>query len=215
MPRWDAGAEDRLRRAAMELYLERGFENVSVAQISERAGLTRRTFFRYFADKREVLFAGAERLPGAVTEAVGDADRDTGGAAGPLGVALRALRTVGIAVVEQVEHEHSRRRRAVIQASPDLQERERTKLAACTTALREALRARGTDDAAVDLVARVAIAVFETAMSRWAGHYSSASFGDDFDETVAEMTVQVSDATTKVHRSETETPTFSARSTRR
>ena len=63
MPRWDPRAEDRLRDAALELFLEHGYDNVTVAQITERAGLTRRTFSRYFTDKRDVLFAGSEQLP--------------------------------------------------------------------------------------------------------------------------------------------------------
>ena len=65
MPRWDAQAEERLRTAAIDLFLEHGYEHVTVAQIADRAGLTRRTFTRYFTDKRDVLFAGSERLPGA------------------------------------------------------------------------------------------------------------------------------------------------------
>src|SRR5579875_985115 len=107
MARWEPGARERLRRAAMELYLDRGFENVSVAEITERAGLGRRTFFRYFADKREVLFAGSEQLPVAIIAAVRDADAR----AAPLEVALDALRSVGELVVERVEPEHSRARR--------------------------------------------------------------------------------------------------------
>ena len=163
MARWDPGAEDRLRRAAMDLYRERGFEHVSVAEITERAGLTRRTFFRYFADKREVLFASSELLPAALTEAVHDADP----ALDPLDVALRALRTLGVRVVERVEPEQSARRRAVIAASPELQERERTKLAACTAALRSALHERGVADDTAQLVAHIGVAVFGAALARW------------------------------------------------
>src|SRR6202012_3876141 len=74
MPRWDPCAEDRLRQAALELFLEHGYENVTVAQITERAGLTRRSFSRYFTDKRDVLFAGSEQLPAALAAAVGRAD---------------------------------------------------------------------------------------------------------------------------------------------
>ena len=62
MGRWEPDAIGRLRQAAMELYVERGFEQTTVAEIAERAGLTARTFFRYFADKREVLFAGSLSL---------------------------------------------------------------------------------------------------------------------------------------------------------
>ena len=64
MGRWEPDARGRLVKAAMELYGERGFEQTTVAEIAERAGLTERTFFRHFADKREVLFAGAGALRG-------------------------------------------------------------------------------------------------------------------------------------------------------
>src|SRR6476659_9679295 len=87
MPRWDPCAEDRLRDAALELFLERGYENVTVAEITERAGLTRRSFSRYFADKRDVLFAGSEQLPAALARSVRGADATLG----PFGALLAAL----------------------------------------------------------------------------------------------------------------------------
>ncbi|MEU1298149.1 helix-turn-helix domain-containing protein, partial [Streptomyces sp. NPDC005840] len=74
MARWDAGAAERLREAALDLFGEHGYDAVTVTQIAERAGLTRRTFHRHFPDKREILFAGSERLPPAVAEAVLAAD---------------------------------------------------------------------------------------------------------------------------------------------
>ena len=76
MPRWEPQARDRIRDAALELFLAHGFDNVTVAQITERAGLTRRTFSRYFTDKRDVLFAGSEQLPAVLAAAVGRADPD-------------------------------------------------------------------------------------------------------------------------------------------
>ena len=75
MARWEPQAAERLRTAALELFAEHGYDNVTVAQITERAGLTRRTFSRYFADKRDVLFAGSERLPPALADALLRADR--------------------------------------------------------------------------------------------------------------------------------------------
>ena len=75
MPRWEPQARDRLRDAALELFLAHGFDNVTVAQITERAGLTRRTFSRYFTDKRDVLFDGSEQLPAVLAAAVGRAAR--------------------------------------------------------------------------------------------------------------------------------------------
>ncbi len=183
MARWDPGAAERLRKAAVDLYRERGFDDVSVAEIAARAGLARRTFFRYFADKREVLFAGADQLPVALGSAVRAADPDLP----PLDVALTALRTVGIAVAERVEHEYSRARREVILSTPELQERERTKLAACTSALTEALRERGVAPDTGSFVARIATTVFEAAFARWVDRDGRTAFTGHFDDVVAEL----------------------------
>ena len=78
MPRWEPSAKDRLREAALALFLDRGFENVTVTDITDHAGLTRRTFSRYFADKRDVLFAGSDRLPEVVSKAVRGVDAGLG-----------------------------------------------------------------------------------------------------------------------------------------
>src|ERR1700756_1970371 len=112
MARWDPGAEERLKRAALELYLERGYDNVTVTHIAERAGLTRRSYFRYFPDKRKVLFAGSEGLPPALAEAVLAADPN----AAPLAATLDALARVGAQLVEQVDGAAERRspRRSVM-----------------------------------------------------------------------------------------------------
>ncbi len=137
MPRWDPRAKDRLRDAALELFLEHRYENVTVAQITERAGLTRRTFSRYFTDKRDVLFAGSEQLPVALADAVRHADD----ALPPFGALLTALVDIGELLDGRVPH--AAQRRAVLKASPELQERERTKFAAVTGALAAALQQRG------------------------------------------------------------------------
>src|SRR5579885_2356991 len=68
MGRWEPDAVGRLRAAAMELFHTQGYDQTTVAQIAERAGVTARTFFRYFADKREVLFAGSEELQRAMVD---------------------------------------------------------------------------------------------------------------------------------------------------
>src|SRR3954462_8877153 len=73
MGRWEPDAEGRFRAAAIELFGEIGYEQTTVAAIAQRAGLTARTFFRYFSDKREVLFNGSERLQQAMADAVGNA----------------------------------------------------------------------------------------------------------------------------------------------
>ena len=130
MARWDAQAEERLRTAAIELFLELGYENVTVAQIADRAGLTRRTFSRYFTDKRDVLFAGSERLPGLLAEALSRADTELT----PFEALLTALADVGAVLGAQVAL-HAVQRREVIARSPELQERGRTKFADVADAL--------------------------------------------------------------------------------
>ena len=77
MGRWEPDARGRLEQAALALYLERGFENTTVAEIAERAGLTERTFFRYFADKREVLFSGSAIMKGLLVQTAVDAPSST------------------------------------------------------------------------------------------------------------------------------------------
>jgi AcrR family transcriptional regulator len=161
MPRWDPHAEDRLREAALELFLEHGYENVTVTEITERAGLTRRSFSRYFTDKRDVLFAGSEQLPAALARRVRDAD-DTLSSFEAL---LTALVDVAGALADQAPL--AAQRRAVVRASPELQERGRTKFAAVTDAVADALRDRGTAESAATLLAEVGVAVFRTAFERW------------------------------------------------
>ncbi|KAA0921356.1 TetR/AcrR family transcriptional regulator [Streptomyces apricus] len=171
MARWDPGAEQRLKRAALELFLERGYDHVTVTHIAERAGLTRRSYFRYFPDKREVLFAGSERLPPALAEAVLAAHPD----AAPLAAALNAFARVGAQLAVQVDG--AAERRAVIDASPELQERERTKAVAITEAIRDALKQRQVKPETAELVAQLATMVFGNAFRHWIESKGHASFG--------------------------------------
>ncbi|GAB3570312.1 TetR family transcriptional regulator [Spelaeicoccus albus] len=160
MARWDPGAEERLKAAAIALCLEHGYDAVTVTQIAERAGLTRRSFFRYFPDKREVFFGGSDRLPPALTEAVASAD----GSLDLLQAVTIALVEVGEALLREVEG--AKDRSVVIAGSRELQERERTKMADVARAATEGLRQRGADDATARLLGRVAVAVFETAFAQ-------------------------------------------------
>ena len=161
MGRWEPNGPARLRQAAMELYAERGFDRATVADIAERAGLTERTFFRHFADKREVLFAGSERLRDLLVAAVAAAPA----AARPAEAVARAFEVAAADHFPPVDD--SRRRQAVIDAHPGLQERELAKLDTLAAALTEALRARGVTDPAAALVAEAGVAVFKVAFTRW------------------------------------------------
>jgi AcrR family transcriptional regulator len=181
MARWNPDAEGRLRQAALDLFTEHGYDNVTVTQIAERAGLTRRSFFRYFPDKREVLFAGAERLPVAIAEAI----RAVPASTAPLAAVFDALTGIGTQLVELIDG--IAERRAVIDASPELQERERTKAAAITTAIRDALGERAVPPRAANLLSQVAGVVFQDAFRCWVDAGGRRSFADCLGEATATL----------------------------
>ena len=162
MARWESDSRGRLEQSALALYSERGFEQTTVAEIARRAGLTERTFFRHFADKREVLFWGAGALQEFLVLSVTSAPEATA----PIAAIAAALEAAATAVF-QGYREHSRQRQAVIAANAGLQERELIKLAALASAIAEALRRRGVGDPAASLTAETGIAVFKIAFERW------------------------------------------------
>jgi AcrR family transcriptional regulator len=170
MPRWEGGADGRLARAAYELYFERGFEKVTVAEIAERAGVTKRTFFRYFADKREVLFSGAAAFQEEIVAAVRAAPADTA----PIDAVVSAVATAGAGLTELGEPVRQRQR--LLDTSSELQEREMIKMAALASAIDQALQQRGVSEPVAGLTAWAAIVVFATAFERWAGRSGSVAF---------------------------------------
>ena len=161
MGRWKPDARGRLELAALALYGERGFEQTTVAEIAARAGLTERTFFRHFADKREVLFAGAGSLQDFLVNALAS----TPGSASPIDAVAAALEAAGALLQER--RDYARQRQAVIAANAELQERELIKLASLASALADALRRRGVTNPAASLTAEAGIAVFKVAFERW------------------------------------------------
>lgn len=161
MGRWEPDARGRLARAALELYGERGYEQTTVAEIAKRAGLTERTFFRHYADKREVLFDGSGTVQELFVNAVVEAPES----AAPIDAVAAGLGAVS--EVFDGRREHSRLRQAVIIANPELQERELIKLASMAAALAEALRRRGVARSAASLTAEAGIAVFKVGFERW------------------------------------------------
>ena len=170
MPRWDPEAAPRLQTAAIELFVELGYDNVTVTQIAERAGLTRRTFSRYFADKRDVLFAGADQLPPALATAVLAVDP----ALSPYTASVTALAGVGAELADRVAP-LAAQRRAVVAGSPELQERGRTKFADVAVALAGALGQRGVDAANARLLGSVGVAIFQCGFDRWVDNPDAAS----------------------------------------
>lgn len=161
MSRWEPNAQGRLQRAAVELFFERGFEQTTVAEIAKAAGLTERTFFRYFADKREVLFWGSEALQETLVRAIHDAPPSLA----PIDAAGEAVEAV--AALFDGRHQHALLRSRIIAANAELQERELIKLASLRSALAEALRQRGVADHPASLTADLGIAVFHNAFARW------------------------------------------------
>jgi AcrR family transcriptional regulator len=161
MVRWEPDSRGRLEQAALALFDERGFDSTTVAEIAARAGLTERTFFRYFADKREVLFWGAGRLQELLVSAVANAPAS----APPIDAVAVALEAAGALLQER--RESARQRQAVIAANAELRERELIKLASLASALADALRRRGVRDPAATLTAEAGIAVFRVAVERW------------------------------------------------
>ncbi len=162
MGRWQPNARGRLERAAVELFAEQGFAATTVPQIAARAGLTTRTFFRHFADKREVLFAGDEELPALVARLVADAPA----ALGPMLVIAHGLETIAATTFEG-RLEYLRLRRAVIQADDGLRERELRKLAVLSEAISRGFRERGVDELTAILAAQLAVTVFSVTIARW------------------------------------------------
>jgi AcrR family transcriptional regulator len=161
MGRWEPDARGRLAEAAFALYAERGFEQTTVAEIAARAGLTERTFFRHFADKREVLFAGSSELQDLLVRTLAATPDEMA----PIDAVAVALAAVGALLQER--REHARRRRAIIAANAELQERELIKLASLAAALADTLRQRGVAEPTASLAAEAGIAVFRIAFERW------------------------------------------------
>jgi AcrR family transcriptional regulator len=180
MSRWQPNARGRLEQAALELYTERGFDQTTVAEIAQRAGLTERTFFRYFADKREVLFWGQGALTELVTKQIADAQDS----ASPLEAVGAALKATGELFTDR--REHARRRQAVIEANAGLQERELIKLASLAVAMAEELGRRGVGELAAKLTAETGVAVFKVAFDRWINARKDTDLaqvvGDSLDE---------------------------------
>ncbi|MFF7607640.1 TetR family transcriptional regulator [Streptomyces parvulus] len=178
MARWNPGAGDRLREAALSLYLERGFEQTMVADIADRAGVTARTFFRYFADKREVLFADAHALEEEALAALDGMPATT--------PALDAVAAVLDTVAQMAggDRELARRRHTVIMANADLRERELIKLTSLSAALTDRLRQRGIGAIEASLAAETSIAVFRVAFSQWVTAAEERSLQDIMRETL-------------------------------
>jgi AcrR family transcriptional regulator len=181
MARWEPDAAGRLQEAAVDLYAERGYEQTTVAEIAARAGLTERTYFRHFADKREVLFHGSQQLQEAMEAAVEAAPAD----AAPLDAIAYGLRRIGPFFDER--RPHSLRRHGIIRSSRELQEREMMKRGSLVIALTGVLERRGVEPAVAALAAESGISVFHLAYERWVADDGNRGYAEHVDETLASL----------------------------
>ncbi len=167
--RWQPDSRGRLEVAALELYLEQGFERTTVAEIAQRAGLAERTFFRHFADKREVLFPGGDTFESLIADAAANAPAELGA----LDAAFAGLEAVGAFLKER--RSFAQKRQRIIAQTPELQERELMKFQSVAERLVASLRSRGVGTHQADLVAEVAVAVFKTSFDEWVRPKNTAS----------------------------------------
>ncbi|WP_320672047.1 TetR/AcrR family transcriptional regulator [Patulibacter defluvii] len=167
--------------AAIALFDEQGYDDTTVAQIAERAGLTKRTFFRHFPDKREVLFGGGHELERAWTAAVSAAPPD----ATPLAAVVAGLDPIAEMFVER--HAFARTRARIVDAAPELRERELIKLDDLASAIEAALRERGVSANDADLAARAGVIVFHAAFARWIAHDDPAAFRRLIDQSLEDL----------------------------
>ena len=182
MGRWEPGARERLQAAALELFTTRGFEQVTAAEIAQSVGLTERTFFRHFSDKREVLFYGQQQFLQAFAGGVDAAPPD----ASPLEVIASALHAAASFFPDE-RRPYSRMRQSVIDQNPALRERELHKLANLAATVAEALRARGIGEPAATLAAQSGATVFGIAFAQWIREGETRSLSDIASDVLHEL----------------------------
>jgi AcrR family transcriptional regulator len=180
--RWQPDADKRLALAALDLFTERGYESTTVTEIAERAGLTKSTFFRHFSDKREVL-SGQNTMPRLLVEGIAAAPAE----ATPLEAIAHALDAAGQKVFVPASRDFGVRRRAVIGASAELQEREALKGLALVASMAEALRLRGVADLTAQMAAQTGALALKLAYDRWLEADDEADFGQVARRTLAQL----------------------------
>jgi AcrR family transcriptional regulator len=182
MVRWEPGAVERLHNSALELYATKGFEETTVAEIAQAAGLTERTFFRYFADKREVLFGGADLFQQGFLDGIVAAPEN----ATPLEIVIAAVGS-SAKFFSADRRASSRQRTQIISANPQLQERELHKMSALAAAIAAALRERGVREPAATLAAESGVTVFRMSFAQWIADGAERSLVDIEHDLFAEL----------------------------
>jgi AcrR family transcriptional regulator len=182
MGRWQPNAPHRLVLAALDLFAERGYESTTVVEIAERAGLTKSTFFRHFPDKREVLFGG-DTMSALLVEGIAAAPAE----APPLEAVAYALDAIGKAAFTPGRREFVARRRAVIAANPELQEREALKALGLTASMIDALKRRGVSDLTAHVASQLGSLAWKIAYDRWIDAPDGEDFGEIARRTLNEL----------------------------
>ena len=162
MARWEPGARERLVVAAVDLFAEQGYDATTVAQIAERAGVTKSTLFRYFPDKREILVAGQESLSRLLSEGIAEAPAG----ASPLEAVAAGLQRVSSAM-GPMNRDLGARMKAAIAASTELQERDALKSVGLAAAMTAALIGRGVPDPTAQLAAELGVLAFRRGYVQW------------------------------------------------
>jgi AcrR family transcriptional regulator len=209
MGRWEPNARGRLEQAAMALFETRGYDRTTVEEIAARAGVTERTFFRYFADKREVLFGGAKDLERLIVDTIVAVPAATA----PFDAVTAALQATA-SVFEQ-RRGYARKRRGIITTHADLQERELIKLASLAAAIAHSLRQRGVAASAADLIAELGIAIFRNAFERWVDDKAHRPLSQHIQSAVEELKAVATDTSTSSSRVRTANPSRRKSSTGR
>lgn len=182
MARWQPNARARLILAALDLFEERGYDKTTVIDIAEGAGLTKSTFFRHFADKREVLFGG-EAMADLLVEGIESAPDG----ASPLQAVTRAFEAVGREAFTPARREFVARRRAVITAHPELQEREALKGLFLAASMTEALERRGIPRQTASVAAQLGALALRIAYEDWADKPDGGEFAEVAGRTLREL----------------------------
>lgn len=173
MPRWEPDSRERFVAAALELFTNQGYDETTVAEIAELAGLTKSTFFRHFSDKREVLAAGQDTLSRLLAEGIASAPAD----ATPLIAVTTGLENAASAMTS-FNRELGPRLEAVIATSGELQERAVLKRVGMATAMAEALRARGVEETIAVMAAELGVLAFKTGFDAWTADNNQLGLGE-------------------------------------
>jgi AcrR family transcriptional regulator len=190
MARWEPGATERLVVAAVDLFTEQGYDATTVAQIAQRAGVTKSTFFRHFSDKRELLVAGQETLSTLLADGITEAPA----AASPLQAVAAGLQRASSAM-GPTNRELGPSLKAAVAASTELQERDALKSVGLAAAMTTALLARGVPDPLAHLAAEMGVLAFKCGYATWSEGNTDAG-GDLAPHTLAALTdLQVASTT--------------------